>query len=187
MHQENQDNEDNGKEMNSRKDHSSESSSPSSPSSSPSRHNARHCLPRNNKEYGTREYWEDRFTTEESFDWLLSFEQLEPQLRRSIRPFLLRSLKQLDDGGVGCCRILVVGCGNAPFSAHLYRACCRWVLDEDQYHLLYQDPSSLIRIVNIDYSSTVIDKMKQKYPTQEYPGMTWHVADMTKPQELVSI
>ncbi|KAL7579377.1 hypothetical protein ACA910_014049 [Epithemia clementina (nom. ined.)] len=164
-------------------------------------------LPRNNREYGTLNYWEDRFESEEPYDWLLSFPQLEPQLRRYIVPRLEEKQQQelrqpescdCDD----CVRILVVGCGNAPFSADLYRACQRWVEechgrkgersssnrdDEQNDDLPRVKNASRLCLVNIDYSATVIDKMQQTYPSVEYPGMTWHVADMTEIEQVKSI
>ena len=102
------------------------------------------AIPKLNRTYGSQEYWEDRFSKEDSFEWLLSYQQLAPQLE----PYLDKP-----------CRILVVGCGNAPFSADLYDAG-------------YED------IVNIDYSATVIHAMRAKHATAR-PKMQWVVMDMT--------
>lgn len=55
--------------------------------------------------------------------------------------------------------ILVVGCGNSSFSADLYDA-------------------GFPNIVNIDFSTVVIDSMRQKHE-QERPHMRWEVMDMT--------
>ncbi|OQV24271.1 putative Endothelin-converting enzyme 2 [Hypsibius exemplaris] len=54
-------------------------------------------------------------------------------------------------------RILVLGCGNSAFSADLYAM---------GYH----------NITNIDYSSTVIENMANKY--SELSGMSWQTMDM---------
>ena len=62
-------------------------------------------LPKNNEEYGKKEYWDDRFTNEREFEWLVSYRDVASQLK----PFL-----RTDN------RILVVGCGNSSFSADLY-------------------------------------------------------------------
>mmetsp|Transcript_19856 Transcript_19856/g.27935 ORF Transcript_19856/g.27935 Transcript_19856/m.27935 type:complete len:299 (+) Transcript_19856:31-927(+) len=65
-------------------------------------------LPRNNKEYGKREYWEERFATETEFEWLVSYSDIAPQITRFLHPKKKK--------------ILVVGCGNSSFSADLYDA-----------------------------------------------------------------
>jgi EEF1A lysine methyltransferase 4 len=56
-------------------------------------------------------------------------------------------------------RILIVGCGNAPFSADLYDA-------------------GYTNIVNIDYSATVIAHMQELHAVDR-PLMQWRVMDMT--------
>ena len=64
-------------------------------------------LPKSNREYGDLSYWDDRFATEERFEWLVSFADVKNQLI----PFL----------SVGS-KVLVVGCGNSSFSADMYDA-----------------------------------------------------------------
>ena len=128
-------------------------------------------LPRNNKEYGTKEYWEHRFLTEESFEWLLSYIQVRHQLEPIFQQYCHIEQKEHDDQAVTSApahydfdksrvRILVVGCGNAPFSCDLY---------DDGY----------TNIVNIDYSGTVIQNMQQLHSTSR-PNMQWIVMDMTR-------
>ena len=109
-------------------------------------------LPRNNKEYGTQEYWENRFVTETSCEWLLSFQQLAPQLD----PLLSRYAVDDDKSKI---TILIIGCGNAPFSADLYDA-------------------GYSGIVNVDYSATVIAAMHERHAVRR-PAMQWRVMDMT--------
>jgi EEF1A lysine methyltransferase 4 len=111
-------------------------------------------VPRNNKEYGSHDYWNKRFTSEESFEWLLSYAQLAPQLEP-----LLNAYQTDDNNGRAEIRILMVGCGNAPFSADLYHA-------------------GFTNITNIDYSETVIDSMRSRHAHLD-PPMQWHVMDMT--------
>jgi SAM-dependent methyltransferase len=112
-------------------------------------------LPRNNKVYGNKNYWDDRFQIEESFDWLLSYQQLSPQIETAIR-----SSKHANNSNPYDARILVVGCGNSPFSADLYDA---------GYH----------NVVNIDYSEPVIERMRDRHEKSR-PGMEWIVMDMTR-------
>ena len=52
-------------------------------------------------------YWEERFQTEEQYDWLTGFAGIEPLLRKHVAP---------SD------RVLVVGCGNSTLSRDMYDA-----------------------------------------------------------------
>lgn len=56
--------------------------------------------------YKEQDYWDDRFESEDEYDWLASFQV--------IWPYLKNYLKNKDD------RILIVGCGNSKFSEQLY-------------------------------------------------------------------
>lgn len=61
----------------------------------------------NNAVFKEHSYWEERFTDEEEYDWLLTYEQLQTHLI----PLLEVTEK-----------ILIVGCGNSRLSACLYDA-----------------------------------------------------------------
>jgi EEF1A lysine methyltransferase 4 len=98
----------------------------------------------NNAVFKEQGYWEDRFTEETEYDWLLSYEQL--------RTHLIPLLKVSD-------RILIVGCGNSRLSAGLYDA-------------------GFVDIVNIDFSATVIERMKKTH-IEDRPQMQWITMDMT--------
>jgi EEF1A lysine methyltransferase 4 len=102
---------------------------------------------KNNQDYSKLDYWEQRFEEEEYYDWLLTFDQLKPQLLPLLQPYGHNA------------KILLVGVGNSSFSADLY--------DEGYTNL-----------VNMDYSSIVIEKMKAKHEVLR-PRMKWEVADMT--------
>lgn len=106
-------------------------------------------VPKSNTVYGTKDYWEERFSQEKDYEWLLSYEKLSSQLGPHLQP----------DS-----RILVVGCGNSPFSADLYDA-------------------GYTNILNIDYSEVVIAAMRQRHGTVR-PVMQWKVLDMTDLSEL---
>jgi SAM-dependent methyltransferase len=64
-------------------------------------------LPKNNLEYGKKEYWDDRFAKEKDYDWLVGYEDVQDL----IAPYMTESAK-----------VLLVGCGNSNFSAELYDA-----------------------------------------------------------------
>ena len=62
----------------------------------------------NNEDYKSQEYWETRFLKEESYEWLVPLSEVAPQL--------LPLLKKED-------KILMLGCGNSPFSGTLMPSC----------------------------------------------------------------
>ncbi|CAH0521944.1 unnamed protein product [Peronospora belbahrii] len=64
-------------------------------------------LPETNRTYKEKEYWDLRFESEESYDWLARFENVAELLGKYV---------QLSG------RILMVGCGNSTFSADMYNA-----------------------------------------------------------------
>ncbi|KAF8836736.1 S-adenosyl-L-methionine-dependent methyltransferase [Paxillus ammoniavirescens] len=90
-------------------------------------------LPQKNQEYGTKEYWNSRYSresSESSFDWFKSYGDLASH----IRPLI-------PDKGA---KILILGCGNSTFSEDMW---------EDGYR----------NIVNVDYSAVVIEQMDAKH------------------------
>eukprot|EP01039_Chlorochromonas_danica_P000712 gene712-774_t len=97
-----------------------------------------------NHVFKLQSYWEGRFKKEESYEWLVSW--------KTVENLLLPYLHPTD-------RILVVGCGNSPFSADLYDA---------GFH----------QITNIDFASSVIERMQTIHETIR-PEMKWMVMDMT--------
>ena len=93
-----------------------------------------------NSKYQRREYWEKRFAKEESYEWLCGFDHVEKYIHRDIA----RDQK-----------IIVVGCGNSPFSAAMHAA-------------------GYENMVSTDFSPVVIQAMEIRYPM-----MKWEVADVT--------
>ncbi|KAJ3863799.1 S-adenosyl-L-methionine-dependent methyltransferase [Lentinula novae-zelandiae] len=104
-------------------------------------------LPESNDQYGTKQYWNQRYAQEDddaSFDWFKSYSEIADILRSLIPD--KRS------------RILMLGCGNSKLSEDMY---------DDGYH----------NIVNTDYSSIIIEKMKQRHGDAR-PQMEWHEMDV---------
>ncbi|KAF5383780.1 hypothetical protein D9615_003567 [Tricholomella constricta] len=105
-------------------------------------------LPAKNEEYGTKEYWDQRYQQKEAedahFDWFKSYADLAPLIRE-----LVPDKKS---------RILMLGCGNSKLSEEMW---------EDGYK----------NIVNTDYSSVVVEQMRQRHQTLR-PEMEWHVMDV---------
>jgi SAM-dependent methyltransferase len=129
----------------------------------------RAVIPRRNGDYASRDYWDGRFAQEVQYEWLLPFDHL----RRQIEPLLMSSscssANHLDASTVHLTTssppsILVLGCGNSPFSADLYDA-------------------GFFDIVNVDFSETVIARMKRLHSASR-PRMRWLVLDMTDMGEL---
>ena len=105
--------------------------------------------------FGNKDYWNKRYQEEGeqgSFDWLLSYESLKPNLQ----PFL--TSKDIS--------ILIVGCGNAPFSEDLYDA-------------------GYVNITNNDISQVVIDIMSERNK-EKRPKMKWLVMDATDMKEFAN-
>ncbi|KAF8825847.1 hypothetical protein HHX47_DHR6000712 [Lentinula edodes] len=104
-------------------------------------------LPEYNDQYGTKQYWNQRYAREAddaSFDWFKSYSEIS-DIFRSLIPDK-RS------------RILMLGCGNSKLSEDMY---------DDGYH----------NIVNTDYSSIIVEKMKQRHRDAR-PQMEWHEMDV---------
>jgi len=97
-------------------------------------------------QYGDQTYWEARFKGEDEFDW---YHKWAPELKTLLEN---HGLAQKKSG-----RILVVGCGNSSMS--------RDMCDDGYEH-----------IENIDFSVTVIQKMKAKNAAR---NMTWYEMKVT--------
>lgn len=100
-------------------------------------------LPKENSSYKLKEYWDTRFSKEETFEWCKSY--------GNFKDLLCKHVRKSD-------RILMLGCGNS-------------MLSEDMYNDGYRN------IVNIDFSSIVINNMKRK--CQRLVDMDWIVMDIT--------
>jgi hypothetical protein len=118
-------------------------------------------------DFSRMEYWDRRFQVEgidTTYDWYCGFDQLETlftQPRDVSAPFSLGAAAVADQGTPVLrrdSRIMMVGCGNSPFSADMY-------------------DKGFTSIVNVDYAPTVIAQMQEKYKGKV--GMTWDVADAT--------
>lgn len=64
-------------------------------------------IPKDNSLYKDKEYWNGRFSKEDSYDWLSSFDGYKDLLLKYLPSDLL-------------IKILIVGCGNSDLSASLY-------------------------------------------------------------------
>lgn len=119
--------------------------------------------PKNIALYREEKYWDDRYTnsiaeSEDTHDWLLSFDRVWPLLKESLAPSS-DSLTGRDQ-----MRILILGCGNSLLSECLY--------DEN-----------FKNIINIDYSMKVIEMMRERN-AQTRPLMRWVKADFREMSEV---
>jgi len=90
-------------------------------------------LPSKNQDYGTKEYWNQRYLEEghnESFDWFKSYSDLAE---------LLHALIPNKSS-----RILMLGCGNSTLSEDMW---------DDGYR----------NITNVDYSAVLIEQMQKRH------------------------
>lgn len=94
--------------------------------------------------YGSLEYWNERYAgddeEDEGFDWLCDYEGVKESL-----DYLLPDKST---------QLLMIGCGNAPFSPDLYNA-------------------GYTNLINIDLSDVVINLMKKRFP-----HMHWEIMDV---------
>ena len=100
------------------------------------------------KEYASKSYWEERFCSEDKFEWLQTFETTELHLK---------ALLEEQNGGQKDISILVIGCGNSSLSVDLYNA--GWK-----------------NITSVDFSEVVIEKMKIQH--SDKPEMKWIASDV---------
>lgn len=113
------------------------------------------------REYKLQQYWDKRFEQEESYDWLVTFDQVSQLIKETC---LSSSSSSDQPTAQSHLRVLVVGCGNSPFSQEIREAHPDW------------------SIVSLDYSPVVIENMKKRYP--EEPGrFEWVCGDMTRLKE----
>ncbi|XP_051809678.1 EEF1A lysine methyltransferase 4 [Acanthochromis polyacanthus] len=73
-------------------------------------------LPDNNSRYKDVEYWDERYKTEQCYDWLGSFSKFQ---------HLLEKLVKKEDS------ILILGCGNSSMSGDMYSAGYRAITNID--------------------------------------------------------
>eukprot|EP01038_Epipyxis_sp_PR26KG_P009750 gene9750-13117_t len=106
-------------------------------------------------QYGDANYWNERYTTDNGspFDWLFDYNDVALILEQ-----LLPDKQE---------QIVLVGCGNAPFSPDLYS---------------YGRYSNLI---NIDLSEVVIEQQKVLFPQQKWEVM--NVLNMTFQNESIPV
>jgi len=63
-------------------------------------------LPKSNEDYGSKQYWDERYTTESDFDWFKSYAEIAPLIRELVP----------DKSS----RILMLGCGNSKLSEEMW-------------------------------------------------------------------
>ncbi|XP_048587598.1 EEF1A lysine methyltransferase 4 isoform X2 [Nematostella vectensis] len=62
-------------------------------------------LPKDNSSYKDKEYWNNRFAKEDTFEWCKSYKEFRHLLRGHVRT---------------CDRVLILGCGNSGLSEDMY-------------------------------------------------------------------
>jgi SAM-dependent methyltransferase len=98
-----------------------------------------------NTQYKRKEYWNTRFQTEESYEWLCSYKDVSDYLEKDVA-------KKAS--------VLILGCGNSPFSTEMVDA-------------------GYTNVTSLDFSSVVIDKMADKHK-ESHPAMKWVCGDVKR-------
>lgn len=105
--------------------------------------------------YGSRAYWEQRFTQEREFEWLLPPDALLPAVRRVIAKC-----------DAACPKILHIGCGSSKLSFHL-----RILVEK------------AMQVTNVDYSEVAIRNCVEQESTHSSGAakgdvMAWRAMDL---------
>ncbi|OSX64441.1 hypothetical protein POSPLADRAFT_1045484 [Postia placenta MAD-698-R-SB12] len=116
-------------------------------------------LPQKNDEYGSKEYWDQRYSKEPSgasFDWFKSYADVADIIRELIPD--------------KASRILMLGCGNSTLSEDMY---------DDGYK----------SIVNTDYSGVLIENMQQRheYTRPEMQWLEMDIRDLKFEQDTFDV
>lgn len=101
-------------------------------------------------DYAAKSYWDKRFLTEDSFEWLQMWDDYGETLLKVLSSKFENKQKESVE-------ILIVGCGNSDLGARLYN-------------------EGWINIINLDFSDIVIERMKNKYK-ETCPKMKWIEGD----------
>ncbi|TFK74971.1 S-adenosyl-L-methionine-dependent methyltransferase [Pluteus cervinus] len=104
-------------------------------------------LPGKNEQYSTKEYWDERYTQENAE---ADFDWFKSYA--DLAPYIHDLIPNKS------ARILMLGCGNSKLSEEMW---------EDGYR----------NIVNIDYSSVVVQKMRERHKVSR-PEMSWLEMDV---------
>ena len=95
--------------------------------------------------FGKKEYWDERYSNSETYEWLQSY----ASLRRLLTVEALMATAKINAVSPfpshDRCRVLILGCGNSKFG----------------FDMLHDGWKGTI--TNIDFSSVVIEKMKEKF------------------------
>ncbi|KAH8111040.1 S-adenosyl-L-methionine-dependent methyltransferase [Phellopilus nigrolimitatus] len=104
-------------------------------------------LPETNEDYGTMTYWNERYR-KETDETAFDWFKTYKDIEHIVKQVIPDKSS----------RILMLGCGNSKLSEEMY---------DDGYH----------NIVNVDYSSVVIEQMKERHQ-ESRPSMKWHEMDV---------
>ncbi|GMH85255.1 hypothetical protein TL16_g10173 [Triparma laevis f. inornata] len=106
-------------------------------------------LPSSNSAYSRLDYWNERFTSEKQFEWLLNYSDLKSYISHACTRAGLNKTTT---------SVLLVGCGNSTLSPDMY---------SDGYQ----------NVISLDYSTSCIESMKLQFP--ETDNFKWVLGDMT--------
>lgn len=157
---------------------------------------ARGGVPKDNQQYKTREYWEERFGREDKYEWLVSFDDVASLLREPLKQCIARG-QVPGAGGIGAqAGVAAPAPASAPelaaapalapelaaspaLAPELAAALAPAVLvvgcgnSDFSADLVSRGEIPAASVTSIDFSQQVIDKMQQKHPE-----LRWLTMDM---------
>lgn len=143
-------------------------------------------LPEDNACYGKQSYWEERYQTEEHYDWFPSVYQscLDTIFNRIEEVYEKQCTSGSRQAGEKLL-VLHLGTGNSALVHDLHQlymkkygvpgdAPSSSIQDSSNTEAMPPPPYTLFQVA-MDYSDTVIDRMSKKYPSA---SIDWRVADV---------
>lgn len=138
-------------------------------------------LPEDNACYGKQSYWEERYKTEEQYDWFPSvyqncLETIFSRIEEVYEKQLANGSRQLGDNLL----VLHLGTGNSALVHDLHQLYVKKYRHETSTTTTavpLSPPPYILFQVAMDYSDTVIDRMSTKYASLS-ASIDWRVADV---------
>ncbi|KAH3863579.1 EEF1A lysine methyltransferase 4-like isoform X1 [Dreissena polymorpha] len=109
-------------------------------------------LPASNLDYREQSYWDERYTSEDSYDWFSGYTSFKHLLKADIQAHH---------------RILTLGCGNSPMSAEMYRDGFHHIVNTD-FSSIVIDKMSKKHSDMIEMSWQVMDMCNIEFPEASF-------------------
>ena len=109
-------------------------------------------LPDKNAAYKLQDYWDERYTKEESFEWCKSYDDFKGLMRKHVR---------------NSDRILMLGCGNSALSEQMYQDGYRNIVNIDFSPVVIENMKRKCQhLVEMDW--LVMDIANMTFPSNSF-------------------